>query len=571
MRRVFFTLYVVIALFAGGAFPAYAAPLSGAGAGVEQRRTEEARESREALARLEKEKKAPEISIAETTLPKGADEKISFHVDRILLTGLTVLREEEIRPLVAPYEKRTLKLSEAKTLAEDITRFYRSKGYITCRAYIPPQKIDSNTLEIRVLEGTLGEVRVQGVRYFRTNALTRFVDGLKKKVLQIQELEKRIIRMNLHPDREVKAVILPGDLVGTSDLLLDVDSRFPIHIGGEVNNFGTKFTGTERYSFWVRDTQLLGLEDILAVRVQFGENVYGIGAQYVFPIGPYDTQIGASFNRTTVEIGREFAVLDINGTAYSAKIFLNQPVLDTEHFDLGLTGGLEYKNVENSVLGSFSSRDDLRMVSVGVNVDEGDPYGRTFMTHDLIFGVPWLGASDKHDPMLSRAGAGSYFLKYQAAMNRIHPVGDSTFLYFKLSAQATPDRLVSAEQYDMGGVYSVRGYPQSDYLADYGYGGSAELRVPCYFIPRDFKLPGTGAPLWNRVNFLAFFDGAYGKVRNPGVGELRSRTYFGAGGGLRVDLPGNWSARFEWAAPTGDRPFDGSSSQYYFTISGELP
>jgi hemolysin activation/secretion protein len=571
MRGNFFRIYLAAAVFASCVLPAHAAPLSGAGAGVEQRRMEEARESRKAEERLKEKAKPPEISIPEETIPKESEETISFRVDRILLTGLTVIREEELRPLVIPYENRTLELSDAKVLAEQITRYYRSKGYITCRAYIPPQKLGSNTLEIRVLEGRLGRVKVQGARYFRTNALTYFVEGLKQKVLRVQELEKKIIRMNLHPDREVKAVILPGDLVGTSDLLLDVDSRFPIHIGGEVNNFGTKFTGTERYGFWVRDTQLLGLEDILAVRAQFGEKVYGIGAQYVFPIGPYDTRIGASFNRTEVEIGREFAVLDINGTAYSVKLFLNQPALDTERFDLGLTAALEYKNVENSVLGTYTSRDDLRMVSIGAQADAWDPYGRTFLVSDLIFGVPWLGASDKHDPMLSRAGAGSAFFKYQGALNRIHPVGDSTYLYFKLSAQATPDRLVSAEQVDMGGVYSVRGYPQSDYLADYGYGGSAELRVPCYFIPRDYKLPGTGVPLWNRINFVAFFDGAYGKIRNPAPGELPSRTYFGAGGGLRIDLPRNWNARFEWAAPTGDRPQDGSSSQYYFTLSGELP
>lgn len=140
----------------------------------------------------------------------------------------------------------------------------------------------------------------------------------------------------------------------------------------------------------------------------------------------------------------------------------------------------------------------------------------------------------------------------------------------KGAVQVSPDKLVSAEQFDLGGVYSVRGYPQSDYLGDYGVSGSAELRVPFYFIPRDVKAPWSGVPLWNRLNFIAFIDGGHAALRNPAVGEFGSRNYAGLGGGLRFDLPQNWVGRFEWASAVGDDPIDGSNGQFYFSVSGDL-
>ena len=51
-------------------------------------------------------------------------------------------------------------------------------------------------------------------------------------------------------------------------------------------------------------------------------------------------------------------------------------------------------------------------------------------------------------------------------------------LQAKLSGQATGDRLVSAEQFTIGGADSVRGYLESQALGDYGISGSLELRTP---------------------------------------------------------------------------------------------
>lgn len=518
----------------------------------------------------QQKRKEESQSPAEMTLQT---EDVAFFVEKFHVTGNEAVSLEEIQPLLTPFEGKQLKLAEVKQVAESITQLYRSKGFVTCRAYIPPQKLDTRVIEIRVLEGKLGKVKVQGNRFFGSDLISRFMKKSEGKVMDLRTLKQQITKMNLHPDREVKAIIIPGKNIGTSDLVLDVKDELPFHIGGEFNNFGTKLTGEERYSFTARHTNLTGRDDILAMRSQWGEEVWAIGSQYLIPVGPYDTQIGANFNYTDVGIGGDFSVLDIAGEAYSYGFNVLQPVLDTDNYDLTFTTGFEFKTIDNSVLSEQSSKDELRIAHAGMNIDLIDPWGRTFIVNDLAWGTPWFGASDKFDPTLSRAGAGANFFKYNISANRIHPLSwwESTYLMFKAAAQISPDRLVAAEQFDLGGAYSVRGYPQSDYLGENGVAGTAEIRIPFFFIPKDVKTPISKVPLWNRLNFVGFLDGGYAKLKAPVVGEDPSQTYWGLGGGVRFDLPHNLTGRFEWAAPLGeDALTDSTNSRFYVTVSGDI-
>lgn len=505
------------------------------------------------------------------TASAPSEPEASFFVTKIIVEGVTRLTPEEIRRVTEPWENQTLTLAKAQAIAQSITAKYYLKGYITSRAYLPPQKLDLGELRISAQEGKLGEASVQGNRFFSAKRLTRQVADQIGRVLNYDDIYQKISQMNLHPDREVKAVIKPGQQVGTSDLLLDVKDRFPLHVGAEVNNFGTRLTGKERYNLTLRHTNLFGNDDIFAARVQVNEHVLAGGGQYLFEVGDYGTQITLGSSWTQVSLGEELESLDIEGSSayYSASI--GQPVFKTRNLDLTMAGGLDSISVENQALGVTTSEDEVRTIHLRATLNERDAYGRSFILNNFAWGVPWLGASEKHDPGLSRADAGATFFKYELSLIRLHPIYDSTVLYLQGTAQMTNDRLLASQQYDMGGVYSVRGYPQSDFQGDEGAGFSAEIRIPFYFIPREYKLPKSDKPLWNRVHLVVFVDGAASHLNNPSPGEVESKTNFGAGAGIRIELDRNWSARFEWAKPFGDNPTNSSSaSQFYFTISGDF-
>lgn len=255
-------------------------------------------------------KRATAQRVEEAEMPR---EDVAFQIDTIDITGNTIVPISELEAVTKPFEGKALKLAEAKEIAKQLTGIYRAKGLITCRAYIPPQKLTDKVLHIQVFEGKVGRVKVQGNRYFDSKTIKRYVSTIRGKVLKYRDLTRSLTKANLHPDREVKAVIVPGKDVGTSDLILDVKDNYPFHIGGEINNFGTKLTGKERYNISIRNTNITGHDDILAGRAQFGEQVVAFGTQYAIPVGDYGTLVGASFNYTDVSIGGDFSILELGG------------------------------------------------------------------------------------------------------------------------------------------------------------------------------------------------------------------------------------------------------------------
>ena len=71
-------------------------------------------------------------------------------VSTITVEGAVLLSKEEVRTVVTPFEGKELSFPNIQKIADLITDEYRKKGYVTSRAYIPPQTIREGTLIIRV-------------------------------------------------------------------------------------------------------------------------------------------------------------------------------------------------------------------------------------------------------------------------------------------------------------------------------------------------------------------------------------------------------------------------------------
>ena len=137
--------------------------------GIDRTRELEAR-SKRLTAQIQKPRKKPGIEEEKTpaeAVPVLPSEKTI--IKKIVVTGATILGEKEIGDIVAPFENKELPLSEMQKVADLITDAYRTKGYITSRAYIPPQKIEGNQFEIKVVEGKMGDVDVKGNRYYKSS------------------------------------------------------------------------------------------------------------------------------------------------------------------------------------------------------------------------------------------------------------------------------------------------------------------------------------------------------------------------------------------------------------------
>ena len=328
--------------------------------------------------------KEPEVSIEEQEgelVPQG----FPFEVKQIRIVGNKSISTKQIEKITKPYEGRQISLPELKNVAKMITRLYQTKGYLTSRAFIPPQEIVDGTVVIEILEAKLGEVRVEGNKRIPAKWVIRRVRLKSGDVLQVKTLERDLIRMNRNPDVEIRAVLVRGKEPGTTDIILTVKEKFFLHAGYTFDNQGTKFSKILRQNFDGSANGITNLNDRASVRQIFTDSAEFIGevANYNTPINEKGTSADMTFSNVNIVLGEGLAPLEIRGRATVFSPSLIQSIHESEKWEANIVAGFDFKTIKTRVLGTEISDDELRELRVGPNVTQWDKWGRSVLTSNI--------------------------------------------------------------------------------------------------------------------------------------------------------------------------------------------
>ncbi len=524
-----------------------------------QERTRELQEQEAALRKkIETEKKAPQIEehLPQPAVPSVSEQRVL--VQGIRVTAATLIPGKEINNIIDPYKNKELTLAEIQKVADLITDAYRQKGYITSRAYVPPQKMEGGVLEIKVLEGVMGNVEIKGNRYFRTNLLKNKITLKREQPFDYNQLRKDLTKINENPDRTARAVLMPGKEPGSTDLVLEIKDRLPIHVGFDWDNFGSRYIAEDRYTLKFTDNNLFGFDDNLTFQYQLSqEGRYFLkSVRYLFPLTP-DLEVGFFTAFSRVKLGQEFEDSDVRGKSQLYGLFANQSLIDTERLNLTLNLGFDYKDITNHQFQRVSSSDRLRVVRAGLNMDMSDNFGRTVITNEFDFGIPdIMGGLRKHSNKASRDGAGGKFTKNTLNLLRLQKMPFSSTLLWKNQMQISPYILTAVEQFQIGGISNVRGYPPAEVVGDNGYSSTFEWTFPPYLLPKDIKVPFSRAKLYDAFRFAMFYDWANTRLRRPSATEEKNKTLRSVGWGFRFNLPEDFSIRVDIAWALDNLPSD---------------
>jgi len=563
MKKTYY-LALLVGFISAVVFPGIARAAFAPAADLEaERRRDKIKYEQPRKADIEEEKPLP--------MPAPVEGEKAFFVKSITIEGNTVIPTKELAPLAASCENKEVTFTQLQGVATAITNFYRAKGYVTSAAYFPPQKIDEGIVTIKVMEGKIDKIVVEGNRYFRTNLIKK---GIKQKpgdVFSYAGLEKDLMKLNLHPDRDIRAVLIPGVKPETSDVVLKVKDEFPIHVGYSLDNLGTRLSGRIRQGFSIEDTNFLTLDDIIYAKAIVSEAHWLVGAvvNYDLPLNNgYGTHLGFNFSWIRSQLGKELKFAKVIGNASTFTPSLLQPVYESRMLDADFVTGFNFKDSNTKVFGEHVSDDHIRSWYFGLNSIEKDNWGRTFFNNTFNAGFSGLmGASTLNDTV-SRPGACGQFFRYNIDWARLQPMPLETVLIFRGGTQITQTDLLPAEQLRLGGFDTIRGYPEGEYLADYGYNMTAEYRVPFYFIPKDFNIVGTKSPWRDVFQMVTFVDVGKGYLWKPYAGQLSQMMLAGTGLGLRITFLDYINARLDWAWPVGDRPLDASPRpRFHFAMN----
>lgn len=474
------------------------------------------------------------------------DAGIEIPVQTIRIVGNHIFTDAELHVLVADAIGRKTTLAELDAVAQRITRHYRDAGYLLARAYLPAQEIRDDAVEIAVLEGRLGELRIE-------NASALADDRVRACLAQIEEgaplvadkLERGLLLLNDLPGVEARSTLKPGASVGSADLDIRVDSRAPYTGSVEADNYGNRFTGDLRLGGSFSAGNLADLGDTLAVRALSSQGMEYGRLAWQFPVGDDGTQVGAAYSNMRYRLGKDFANLRAHGAAGIGSVYLLHPFVRSRNANLNGQIAFDRKRLADDVDSTATrTRKALDVLTLGFSGDRVDGLGGGGMTNGSL---AWSGgrlALDTDSRVLDAAGhrTAGRFGKLSLNVARLQRLTDDANLHVGLQAQAAGTRnLDSSEKLTLGGAQAVRAYPQGEASADDAWLANVELRYRF--------LPGWQASL--------FYDAAGGRLNHRPIiadGDSNVRRLSGYGLGLAWTLPAGVSLQMAIAWRDGPRP-----------------
>jgi hemolysin activation/secretion protein len=541
---------------------------------------ERARELQQQSQALQKEVEKPkEVTKATENAPTETPEAANapkMLVKKINVVGVTLFPAAKIKAITSPFENKELTLKGIQKIADLITDLYRKKGYITSRAFVPPQKIENGVLEIKVLESKVGKIQVKGNHYFSAHYINSYMTLKKGEAFNYIDLKHDLVNVNEHPDLSVKAVLTPGETPGSTDIILNEKDNLPIHVSIGYDNFLSYYLDRNEYTYTFTDNNLLGHGDILSVqynRAVESDLYYYYSGRYSYPV-THSLDLGFFYSRSNMLLGRNLLSIDSSGESKMYSLFATQNLIKNENLKVNLNFGFDYKDVDNYLNGDLSSRDYLRIPRVGFDFDMADDFGRTVISDDFNYGVPGImggtkGDLDANDTPTSRTGASGSFALDTLNLLRQERLPFDTSLLWKNQLQFSTSKLTETEEFQAGGPANNRGFGPADVVGDAGYAMSWEFAVPPYFIPKYYQLPYFKTSMYNAFRFIGFYDWTNVHSNSVQSGENKNTTLGSAGCGARFNIAENFYARYEIAWPVQDTSSDGKSVHQWlqFTVT----
>ncbi|MHB8481549.1 MAG: ShlB/FhaC/HecB family hemolysin secretion/activation protein [Nitrospiria bacterium] len=505
--------------------------------------------------------------------PVSEPQKVLFTISELQIEGNTIFPPEKIRERVSPFEGENKEMEDVEKARASLEKAYHDAGYPTVLVVVPEQTIQNGVVKMTVIESKIGEVSLDGNRYFSRQRILEKLPSIRPGALLYEpEVIKELNQVNSNPDLEVTPVLIMGSQPGTVDLQLKAKDRLPLHGSLEWNNRMTPNSPQYRLNSSIQYTNLFDRDHILTLNTMQSPDNWGLvqvyGLSYVAPVYDSDHLLiayGARSETRSVLNGSSLPVYqgDIsitgNATIFGARyLFPLWPGNATSH---QLSIGIEYKQIGRSDaafpggygLSVANSPVNYAPVSVTYNLSRSGSPGSMKLLATVKGNragvVPGGGETDfggdPSDPVNqpgNRKGATGTFVVVQAGSEFFGNLPEGMALSFKADGQAASEPLIPAEQYFAGGVESVRGYLENEVLGDNAVRGSLELLSPSYppFL-RD-KIKGN-------IRFAAFYDVAYLSSREIPAGQTDHYTLEGTGVGLRFKLTDNFQASLDeaWA------------------------
>ena len=447
-------------------------------------------------------------------------------------------------------------LEGKKATEEDLNNFIRiinaryvKKGIITARAFITDSDLKSGVLKIELMEAKIGAVTVEGNSFNRQWFLKYQFSGEPGDVLDLQTMEKDLKRFNRHAKSVMlSAKLTPGEQYGTTNVVLNADEKLPYHLSASLDSFGRETTGLIRRGLTATADTLFGFQDRFSFGLNKSRSATSPYVDYNIPVNRAGTRIGASYMSGDNKISSgQYKEFDLTAKTHVTSGYITHPLIENEKGVLNLTSSANLKFSDSSISDyKYSSYKD-KNIAVGFG-------GHRKFSQSVFYGSAYLTNGTIEDRIRKQRDR---FTKVTADGYYIHYLPEGIVATLKIGGQYSSDDMAYVEQYQIGGISTVRGYTESLLLAPSSYLVSTEFLFPIPFLPETVNLPSkkenSEFRLRDSIKFATFVD--HGGVF-PHDGHMEKTNFLtSAGAGLRFALFDFLTARVYVGFPLRNRKY----------------
>lgn len=504
---------------------------------------------------------------------------VRFELKSVDFSGNTVFTSKELQKYFDNLTNKEVGFNEIINAVYEITRVYQSMGYITSKAYIPPQKVSNGIIKINILEGKVGQIEINRTKWAKTsyirNNFLKSNNVNEAQLLNINNIKSSLSDVNSKDYIKGSVELKRGKTPETTDIVLNVKDRVPLNFGATWDNLGRDYVGLQKAGIKISDRNLTGFGDNLGTNLSFTRGIFSNNVFYSLPLGAKGAELRLGYSHSIVRLGDELKSSKIKGTSNDFITTLSLPLFKNQNIKLSsdLTYDMLSSKLESPINNAYNNKYELRALRTGLNLLENDKSGKTFSRLEVSTGLPILGAKTEK---VDASDATSKFVKIESYITRIQYLPWDSYCFLKISGQYSPFHLLSNEQTQYGGMYSVRGFREGVLYGDVGYNISVEARKAVPYLPKELKIPYrkdkvAKIPLKNRIYFAVFYDQALARELHQEVAYSYKNFLQSIGVGLNMALTKYLNANMYIGIPVGRQRNDRQNSvRYHFGISSDL-
>ncbi|WP_334042074.1 ShlB/FhaC/HecB family hemolysin secretion/activation protein [Burkholderia ambifaria] len=391
------------------------------------------------------------------------------------------------REWLAHYSGQCVGRQGVDTIVKGLSRAILARGYITTRVLLTEQDLTTGTLKLVLIPGVIRHVRFSDQK-LRGTWKTAFPNG-DGEVLNLRDLEQGLEQMKRVTSQDVSMQIVPGEVPGESDVVLDVKRGKPWTVVASIDNSGTRATGKLQGNVSVGIDNPLGLNDMLNVGVsqdlEFGDKrlgSHGWNGFYSIPWGYWTATLSAYTNTYYQQIAGVNQTFIASGNSKTVDFKLARVLARSQNDVLGGYFKLSRRFGKSFIEDTEISQQRRNNTIIELALTDRHYFDGAQFDGSLAYrqGVGGLGAQDD---TLAGGGGPTYRFKMavvDANLSVPFAIGKQPFRYVgTFHGQYTCNTLYYLDDMTIGSRYTVRGFDGETMLAAArGFYWRNELQMP---------------------------------------------------------------------------------------------